>query len=144
VQPSAFFLEDLREMMFRLEKTLGSLTVLLLLLSSSLISLAGAATQGVALDWEDNDEPDMDYYNIYRSISTTGPYVKINTAGVRVSTYQDGNVEAGKVYYYKVTAVTHLPTNRISPTWPPSISPPPYLKPMPILLPMPDPTNAFP
>jgi hypothetical protein len=92
-------------MMFRLEKTLGSLTVLLLLLSSSLISLAGAATQGVALDWEDNDEPDMDYYNIYRSSSTTGPYVKINTAGVRVSTYQDGNVEAGKVYYYKVTAV---------------------------------------
>jgi len=101
----SLFLGGSREMMFRLERTLGILVVWLLLMGTSLVSLAGAATQSVALDWDDNDEPDMDYYNVYRSTSNAGPYVKINTTGVRVSEYRDVSVEAGKVYFYKVTAV---------------------------------------
>jgi hypothetical protein len=92
-------------MMFRLERTLGLLVVLLLLMGSRGDSFVGAATPNVVLDWNDNDEPDMDYYNIYRASSATGSYVKINTAGVRVSEYQDANVQTGKTYFYKVTAI---------------------------------------
>ncbi len=92
-------------MIFRLEKTRSALAVLLFLMGTSLASFVGAATQSVALDWDDNDEPDMDYYNIYRASSSAGPFLKINATGIRVSTYQDPNVQSGNIYYYKVTAV---------------------------------------
>ena len=44
---------------------------------------AGNAT--VALDWADNTEPDFNHYDLFRSTTTGGPYLKQNTTNLTVS-----------------------------------------------------------
>ncbi|MCH3963530.1 MAG: fibronectin type III domain-containing protein [Clostridium sp.] len=57
----------------------------------------------IRLNW--NNVSGADSYNIYRSDSETGEYTKVNIAEVTSNTYEDNGLEAGKTYYYKVTAV---------------------------------------
>ncbi|MBN1766242.1 MAG: hypothetical protein JW860_13360 [Sedimentisphaerales bacterium] len=64
---------------------------------------ATPAANQVDLDWLDNGEPDFMQYNIYRSLTSTGPYYMI-AGGVTGSDYQDVNVY-GLTYYYVVTAI---------------------------------------
>ena len=66
-----------------------------------------AATAGdaqVLLDWDDNTEPDLAGYNLYRSVTSTGPYTQINVGLLVISTYTDTTVTAGVTYYYVVRA----------------------------------------
>ena len=58
----------------------------------------------VDLDWDDNGEPDLASYNVYRSTAVGGPYTKINGALVATSTYTDTGLTNGTAYYYVVTA----------------------------------------
>jgi VCBS repeat-containing protein len=58
----------------------------------------------VALDWDDNSEPDLASYSVYRDTSSSGPYSQIDS-GVPVSAYSDTSVTNGVTYYYVVTAV---------------------------------------
>jgi hypothetical protein len=58
----------------------------------------------VSLNWDDNAEPDMAGYNIYRSISSGGGYVQI-AADLTTNAYTDHSVDDGPTYYYVVTAV---------------------------------------
>jgi hypothetical protein len=44
-------------------------------------------------------------YNLYRSTTTGGNYMKINSALVRGITYTDNTVEGGTTYYYVTRAV---------------------------------------
>ena len=60
--------------------------------------------QQVALDWDDNTEPDFAGYNVYRSTTQGGPYTKINGALVVASIYTDTGLTNGVTYYYVVTA----------------------------------------
>lgn len=60
----------------------------------------------VSLDWADNDESDLDGYNIYRSTTSGGPYTtKLNGALLGPSAYVDNSALNGTTYYYVVTAV---------------------------------------
>lgn len=59
----------------------------------------------VALDWSANLETDLLGYNVYRSDSLSGTYVKINATTLDTPSYNDTNVNAESTYFYKVTAV---------------------------------------
>ena len=67
--------------------------------------LAATAGDGqVDLDWDDNAEPDLDSYNVKRSITSGGPYTTIAT-GVAASAYTDTTAVNDTTYFYVVTAV---------------------------------------
>ncbi len=78
---------------------------LLLLLLIGLPVLGFAATPKVELDWDDNTDSDLAFYNVYRSTVTGGPYTKINTAAVLSSLYTDTTVAYGDHFFYVVSAV---------------------------------------
>jgi len=64
----------------------------------------------VLLQWNRNVEPDVTGYNAYRSTTSGGPYVKINTTlipqtvGVALPTYSDTTPQ-NQPYYYVVRAM---------------------------------------
>jgi hypothetical protein len=63
-------------------------------------------TQGDAvinLDWNDNTSGILDFYTVYRSETSGGPYTEIAT-NLNVSDYSDTTVTNGTTYYYVVTA----------------------------------------
>ena len=68
--------------------------------------LAAASGNGyISLNWNDNSESDLAGYNVYRGISSGGPYSKINVSMAVNSSYTDGGAATGMTYYYVVTAV---------------------------------------
>ena len=44
-------------------------------------------------------------YNVYRSETDGGPYIKLTSAPVRTTNYTDRSVQSGHTYFYAVTAV---------------------------------------
>ena len=58
----------------------------------------------VSLDWDDNAEPDLDSYNVYRSTTTGLGFSQIATA-VPSSAYTDSTAISGTTYFYVVAAV---------------------------------------
>ncbi len=70
--------------------------------------VATAGNETVSLDWNDNTEPDLAGYNVYRSTTSGGdpvPYSKLNGPLVTVSEYVDDTVTNGIPYFYVVKAV---------------------------------------
>lgn len=70
-------------------------------------SLTGTGTTpqySVNLSW--NASTGVAGYNIYRSTSASGSYVKINSSLDANTAYVDNGVSAGKTYYYEATAVS--------------------------------------
>lgn len=59
----------------------------------------------VHLDWNDNAEPDLAGYNVYRSTTSGSGYQKINGTLTADSQYVDTGTESGRTYYYVVRAV---------------------------------------
>jgi parallel beta-helix repeat protein len=57
----------------------------------------------VALDWEDNPEPDLATYSVYRSAMSDSGYIRI-ASGLLSSTYTDHTATNGIKYYYVMTA----------------------------------------
>ncbi len=71
------------------------------------ISIAPALGR-LAIFWAANPESDVGGYNLYRSIDPNLPkdtWTKLNPALLTRITFQDDKVEAGKKYYYYLTAV---------------------------------------
>jgi subtilisin family serine protease len=66
---------------------------------------ATAGNGSVSLDWADNSEPDLGGYNVYRSTTSGGSYIKLTSSAQLGSSYSDSNVTSGTTYYYVVTAV---------------------------------------
>jgi hypothetical protein len=59
----------------------------------------------VSLSWNPVTDADATGYNIYRSPSTEGEFVKINSAIVTDTSYEDDTVTNGVTYYYYVKTV---------------------------------------
>ncbi len=73
---------------------------------SSLSIVAGIGR--ISIFFQTNPEPDIAGYHIYRSTDPDLPkdkWTKLNTELLTRTTYQDERVEAGKRYYFYVTAV---------------------------------------
>jgi hypothetical protein len=68
---------------------------------------AVAASHSLALDWNDNTDPDLVGYNIYRG-TVPSLYTRINTALATSSSYTDTNLANGTEYFYIVRAVDAL------------------------------------
>ncbi len=66
---------------------------------------ATAGNETVSLDWNDNGEPDMNGYNVYRSTTSGSDYGQINSSLLGSSDYIDDTVTNGIPYYYVVKAV---------------------------------------
>jgi len=71
------------------------------------LSATAISDSQIDLDWDDNTEPDLDGYNVYRD---TAPGVPVDLAyriatGVATSEYSDTGLAAETTYYYVVTAV---------------------------------------
>ncbi|MGE5054666.1 MAG: choice-of-anchor D domain-containing protein [Acidobacteriota bacterium] len=81
--------------------------------SSSTSSSAVETTNGsgstvqhqVDLSWNASTSSSIAGYNIYRSISATGLYSRINSAVNPSMSYSDNTVQSGQTYYYATTAV---------------------------------------
>ena len=65
---------------------------------------ASESSSLVMLDWNDNTEPDLAGYRVYRSVNNGGPYGEISSGVVALSAYNDSSVLNGTTYYYVVTA----------------------------------------
>ncbi len=59
----------------------------------------------VALDWDDNTEPDLAGYLVHRAETPGGPYADLPPGLLTESRYLDTSVPAGAVRYYVVSAV---------------------------------------
>ncbi|MFA5423480.1 MAG: glycoside hydrolase family 30 beta sandwich domain-containing protein, partial [Phycisphaerae bacterium] len=66
---------------------------------------AAAGNESVSLDWNDNIEPDLASYNIYRSDYSGGGYVLIDSTLAGDSQYVDNGATNFVTSYYVVTAV---------------------------------------
>ncbi|HKW27580.1 MAG TPA: hypothetical protein VJN48_17470 [Terriglobales bacterium] len=58
----------------------------------------------VDLTWAPNTDSDLAGYNVYRR-ENNAPWTRINSALLPTPAYRDGNVAAGRTYFYAVTAV---------------------------------------
>jgi hypothetical protein len=58
----------------------------------------------ISLDWDDNKEPDLAGYNIYRSLNPYSGYFRINQSLLTDSEYVDNSANNYMTYYYVVTA----------------------------------------
>jgi hypothetical protein len=66
---------------------------------------ASGAKKKVNLNWNDNTEPDLAGYNVYRATAPGGPFTKVNTSLVTTSAYTNTGLTSGTTYYFYVTAV---------------------------------------
>jgi Abnormal spindle-like microcephaly-assoc'd, ASPM-SPD-2-Hydin/Protein of unknown function (DUF1573) len=72
-------------------------------LAGSGVTKAPSTAHSVALAW-DASASSVGYY-IYRSSKPSGPYARLNSSATGGTSYSDGTVSDGQVYYYVVTAV---------------------------------------
>ncbi len=73
------------------------------LATESLTGVGTVTNYSVNLWW--NASSDVVGYNVYRSTSATGTYVKVNSALDANTAYTDSTVTSGNTYYYEATSV---------------------------------------
>lgn len=70
---------------------------------------ASARTAGyVDLSWAISSESDLQGYNVYRSESESGAGTRLNASPLLTPVFRDDSVEAGKTYFYHVTAIDRV------------------------------------
>src|SRR5579864_10392 len=84
--------------------------------------ILGAAAQPVAptnlvvfsgdlsaiLHWDPDASPGISGYNVFRALTNSGPFTKLNSSLVTTLGYCDLSVSDGQTYYYQVTAINTL------------------------------------
>src|SRR5208282_330002 len=75
--------------------------------------------QSVVLHWNPNTEGNLAGYEVYRSLSSNGPFVAQNLSPLTSLGFCDLNVIDGQTYYYEITALTtasqeSLPSSTVS------------------------------
>jgi hypothetical protein len=73
--------------------------------TASSLTATGANKHSVTLSWAPSTSQNITGYNVYRGSASGGPYSKINSSPVGITTYTDGSVQAAQTYYYVATAV---------------------------------------
>jgi len=68
------------------------------------LTATAVSSSQINLDWSNNTEGDLFGYNVYRSLTSGGPYGLIY-GGVTASAYSDTGLAASTTYHYVVTAV---------------------------------------
>jgi hypothetical protein len=63
-----------------------------------------AASHSVSLAWRAGNSNTISY-NIYRGVSSSGPYSKINSSPHSQPTFTDASVQGGQTYFYVTTAL---------------------------------------
>src|SRR5207237_4197053 len=63
------------------------------------------STSAIALDWNNSPESDLAGYNVYRSASQFGTFVKLNAGLLASSDFNDTGAPATTTSYYRITAV---------------------------------------
>jgi len=71
----------------------------------ALATVVFAVDGKMGLNWTANSEPDLDHYNVYRSLIAGGPYTKTNIDPILNPNYLDIGLPDSTTYYYVVTAV---------------------------------------
>lgn len=66
--------------------------------------IATAGEESVALDWNDNSEPNILGYKAFRSTTSGGPYTQINATLLATSDLNDTGLTNDVTYYYVVIA----------------------------------------
>ncbi|MBD3228496.1 MAG: hypothetical protein GF329_09935, partial [Candidatus Lokiarchaeota archaeon] len=61
------------------------------------------------VSWTPNFETDIEYYNLYMSNSSSGPYILKTNINHPNSSYIVSNLTDGKTYYFKVSAIDGVP-----------------------------------
>ncbi|MEE2664217.1 MAG: endonuclease [Myxococcota bacterium] len=64
-----------------------------------------ASPGAVDLEWDDNAEPDLAGYDVWRSTTSGGPYTPLTAMLLGASEFVDATVVGGTTYYYAVSAV---------------------------------------
>ena len=80
---------------------------------SNLAALGGAnpaqsnlvSAHAVTLNWTASISSGVIGYNVYRRNAAGGPYTKVNSSVVTVTTYNDNTVQPGQTYFYVVTSI---------------------------------------
>jgi fibronectin type 3 domain-containing protein len=80
---------------------------------SNLAALGGAnpaqsnlvSAHAVTLNWNASISSGVIGYNVYRRNAAGGPYTKVNSSVVTVTTYNDNTVQPGQTYFYVVTSI---------------------------------------
>src|SRR5579863_5591565 len=60
----------------------------------------------VTLNWNASISTGVIGYNVYRRDASGGPYAKVNSSVVTVTTYNDNAVQPGQTYFYVVTSIS--------------------------------------
>jgi fibronectin type 3 domain-containing protein len=64
-----------------------------------------ASAHDVTLNWNASISSGVVGYNVYRRNASGGPYSKVNSSSVTVTTYNDNAVQPGQTYFYVVTSI---------------------------------------
>jgi predicted small lipoprotein YifL len=70
--------------------------------------------QGVELRWEENPEPDILGYNVYRRQEGETEFIKLNPQPVTAPFFLDESAKSGKTYIYRLKAVDSSPSHNES------------------------------
>jgi hypothetical protein len=73
-----------------------------LTVSLSGTGVAATGTHSATIAW-DPGGVNIVSYDVFRSLTSGGPYTQLNTSPVTVTSYTDNTVQAGGTYYYVVT-----------------------------------------
>jgi len=68
---------------------------------------ANAGDNVVGLTWDNNSEPNLAGYNVYRGTDSGGPYSLLNVSLVTTTSFDDTSVVNDTLYYYIVTAIAN-------------------------------------
>jgi hypothetical protein len=82
-----------------------AIAVSLIFVQPSAYADAYLSAAPAALSWAPNPESDVQGYEIFRSNSSDGSYVRISSEIIPETSWQDWNISAGNTYYYKLCAV---------------------------------------
>lgn len=66
---------------------------------------SGGQPRTVSLSWTASTSPNVIGYNVFRGITSGGPYARVNAALIAQTSYVDTTVQAGQTYYYVATAI---------------------------------------
>jgi len=69
--------------------------------------------RSVILHWDPNTDPNLAGYNVYRSLSSGGSFVKKNSSVLTTLGFCDLAVNNGVAYYYQITAVSTTAQNSL-------------------------------